>query len=90
YACSFVVEGQEIIVSCPIKTPCLTFKIPQRRGPVRSKSLGGDGSAEIQILSEVSRSSKLEAGSWMQVGNDLMICLDLDSDRLELEVGASL
>ena len=90
YACSFVVEGQKIIVSCPIKTPCLTFKIQQRRGPVRSKSLRGDGSTEIQILSEVSSSSKLEAGAWMQVGNDLMICLDLDSDRLELEVGASL
>ncbi|MCH1496029.1 MAG: hypothetical protein L7U72_12425 [Rubripirellula sp.] len=83
-ACIFSVSAGKLVIDCPMQTPMFTIRIQDQKGPVRCHALGAKGDQSVQVLREVSQVKQLESGCWMQEGDDLLLCIDLNASKIEL------
>jgi hypothetical protein len=70
-------DGNVVTLQTPVTTPRFTVRLPNSRGPVRAE----------KPLREVASMSQLDSGTWIADGSDLIVCVDLQSPQLRLELG---
>ena len=84
--CSIHSSGDRVSLICPIDSRWFTLRIRGKKGPVDCFSFHRDGSKVKRPLREVSHASHLDSGCWVQEEEDLLVCFDLDSPRIDLHV----
>ncbi len=89
FACSIVAKEEKITIDSPVQTPAFTLRANKFRGPVRYRSFAKNGKVDEQVLREVRQMPQLDSGCWMQDGEDILVCVDLDSPKSELRFGSA-
>ncbi len=86
-AMQFEQQGRRLKIQSPILVKQCTIRFPRQSGPVRTESIHSDHSVDHLKLQEVNHWNQLDSGRWIQDGQDIVVCLDLNTSLTHLHSG---